>query len=122
MNWNARYASEMDEETLNRLMPSTSAWVGDPHVSDGPATRNSYRTHRLDRPVGNIHGITTFVIQSKERAFGHASLLWPENDDTLLFKHFDEEPIDLPNKADPHHPDNHAHILHRVKSFLARKI
>jgi hypothetical protein len=85
----------------------------------------------LDRPVGNIDAITTFVcprLHKGGRIEPFAGLLGQEFDDTFfsqheaLDKHFEEEPIDLPNKTDPHHPDNHRHILYRVKKWIAKQI
>lgn len=127
MNWNLRYAREMDEETLNRLIPTTSS----PMVSDGD--KFSFQYHRLDRPVGRLQSIATtpdsIGLQGPLRIMmGGQTLLtsldqpdheWEFHANKALEKHFEKEPIVLPNKVDPHHPDNHRHILHRVKKFVA---
>ena len=130
MNWNLRYAREINEETLNRLIPTTSR----PIALDGD--KLSCQFHTLDRPVGNLKIIATIVDSdgmtgpSPATAYqleDSPSLLekpseWEDHANEALGRHFIEEPIDLPNKVNLHHPDNHRHILHRVKKWVATQV
>ena len=142
MNWNTRYAVETQksfeqawggtppsaEETLNRLIPTTS----DKIRLTNDKTSGQY--HELDRPVGNIKSIITLIEPTgmkssnpvsaylwESHANANEALEWEghANANEALKKHFKEQPIVLPNKRDLQHPDNHQQILHRVKSWLA---
>ena len=126
MNWNLRYARGMDEESLNRLIPTTSGPI---NLNND---KNSFQSHKLDRPVGNLEHIITITDSTGMKAFkdrgaylleGYGKVSgWEGHANEALKRHFEEEPVDLPNKRDPHHPDNHQHILHRVKSWLASQM
>ena len=125
MNWNLRYARGMDEEALNRLIPTTSGTI------DYPVDSWSAQLHQLDKPVGNAIVITTHInsygygkhIKKPATVFIYGgSQDWQDHANEALDKHLEEKPIDLPNKMDPHHPDNHQHVLHRVKSWIASQM
>jgi hypothetical protein len=47
---------------------------------------------------------------------------WESQANEALQQHFEEEPIVFPNQDDLHHPDNHAEILRRVKSYVADQV
>ena len=133
MNWNTRYAVETQksfeqawggtppsaEETLNRVIPTTSYPIQLTH------DKVSGQFHELDRPVGNIKSITTLIEPTGMKSSNPVSAYLcgsHANANEALKKHFNEKPIDLPNKRNLRHPDNHQHILHRVKSFLATQV
>ena len=130
MNWNIRYAVETPksfeqawggtptsaEETLNRLIPTTSDKIR--LLSD----KISGQMHELDRPFGNLEHIFTFIDPTGMKYSTPATAylgVGHDNANEALNRHFEEQPIDLPNKVYLEHPDNHWHILHRVKSFIA---
>jgi len=124
-DWNLRYASEMDEQTLNRLIPTTSS-----EIRMNPYSR-SVQKHVLHKPVGNLDHIIT-VVGKYPKLIHHRAYMyenesteptgWGEHATEALYQHFLEEPIVLPNQDDRHHPDNHQHILHRVKSWIAKQV
>lgn len=146
MNWNTRYAVETQksfeqawggtppsaEEALNRLIPTTS------YPIQLTSDKISGQLHELDRPVGNLKSIITFVDPTGMKLLSPAdaylrgdpssplneSYEWGDYDNAnkALKKHFEEKPIDLPNKIDLEHPDNHLHVLHRVKSWVATQV
>ena len=129
-NWNLRYAAEMDEETLNRLIPTTSSEIrmNPNRLGDGPY---SSQYHSLHKPVGKLVHIITLVNNNPKVMPPHAYIYdnepterteWEDQINGALYKHFVEKPIDLPNQDDLHHPDNHQHILHRVKKWVAAQI
>ena len=125
VNWNLRYARGMDEEAVNRLIPTTSQQI------DYPVDSWSSQLHNLVRPVGNTIGIITHI-----NSYGYGKHIkkpatvsifggsqdWQDHANEAIDKHLEEEPVDLPNKRDPHHPDNHLHVLHRVKSWIATQV
>ena len=127
MNWNLRYAREMDEEALNRFIPTTSYSISFSYPIN--LDKNSSQFHELDRPVGPLRTILTDVSSIENlRTPVRARLLedlssepseWDFRANEALDRHFEKNPIDLPNKVDLHHPDNHRHILNRVKSWIA---
>ena len=132
MNWNLRYAREMDEETLNRFIPTISG----PINRLSPVDKFSSQLHRLDKTMGSLQGIATIVdsdgmtgpspatayqIEDISSPYKEPSE-WEFHANEALGRHFNEEPIDLPNKVDLHHPDNHRHILHRVKKWVANQV
>ena len=126
MNWNLRYARGMDEESLNRLIPTTSDTI---NLNND---KNSVQFHKLDKPVGNLEHIVTITDSTGMNVFkdGGAYLIegygkvseWEGHANEALKRHFKEQPIDLTNKINLQHPDNHRHILHRVKSWLASQV
>ena len=125
MNWNLRYARGMDEESLNRLIPTTSR-----PIDLDNNNKASFQFHTLDRPAGNLKGFYTVTdsrgggahLEDFDRHSRNNSSEWEYSANEQLKKHFEEQPIDLPNKVDLHHPDNHQHILHRVKSWIATQV
>ena len=146
MNWNLRYAMEQKdfEQAWGGTPPSAEEALfirttSDPIQWDDDDV--SFQHHRLDRPIGSFKDIYTYVdstAMNSARPNG-AYLARPngayvlENNDhpnketelehyanTVLRMHFKKKPIDLPNKVDLEHPDNHQHILDRVKSFLVK--
>jgi len=129
-DWNLRYAAEMDEETLNRLIPTTSSEFG-MNPNDWGYSPYSAQKHSLDKPIGNLDHIITFVHKNPKVLPPHAFIFgnkstkpteWEDQANEALQQHFAEEPIDLPNKVVVHHPDNHQHILHRVKKWVANQV
>jgi len=141
--WSLRYASEMDEETLNRLIPTTSIrHKRNPELQASGLPHHYYTTHwhYLDKPVGNLDHIVTSIDtigndpeaifprasmwedKSIKRSVDHYTTKWEDQANEELYKHFVEKPIDLPNKVDVHHHDNHLHILHRVKKWVADQV
>jgi len=133
-NWNLRYAAEMDEQTLNRIVPTTSSEIKMNPVSmfNNYSGQNNYsaQMHLLNRPIGNLGQIMTLIgnnsrfIPNNAYMFENESTRteWESQANEALQQHFEEEPIVFPNQDDLHHPDNHRYVLNRVKSYVANQV
>jgi len=124
--WSLHYASKMDKETLNRIIPTTSSEIT-MDVSLYGHHPYSTQEHSLHKPIGKLDHIVTLVGKNPKVIPPNAYIYekestrrteWEDQANEALQQHFAEEPIVLPNKVDVHHPDNHRYIRNRVISWV----
>jgi hypothetical protein len=129
MNWSLRYAREMDEETLNRLIPTTSG----PIYRD--SSSESIQFHTLDKPFGNAKRIHTefFSNPNNPTIKNYAAFIsdinvdpqstseskWETKVNDMLHEYHKKHILHFDSGENVHNISNHRRLLGVVKGFLA---